>query len=616
MKYKQLRTNLLIAISVIAISVLAVYEYYGYQVRKDILHQISNEKLFIITKTMRNIEKVQKQIYSAKVKHIQNDSTLQQLLRNADYKSIDQSLQKTFSFCYEETPSLEHVHFYDRETSLVIDSSNPNIQNDNFVDTKQNLVLQEAKKTQKPQSGYVTDGKNVLYYSFIFPLFIDNKINMFIEYVTQADDMFKTTSKAGRYKYAVYVRGNNKNRVLGKHMFTNSALFKNLNLTQEYIDTHANQDKIIPYKNKYYILHQYDIETHFQKDFSQVIMAIDTTKYMNENKEIVLHTAKYSIVVLILVLLLIYLILTKLINKLLEEEKELNHNKNQLQIVIDNSDNLIVLLENDNIVLANSTLLSYENAEDLTSFINSRPNISDLFVKESTTYVSQNAQNNAQWINEILKLDEADRVVALNHKEFGLNYFSVKINIPEDDFNSKIIIFSNISSLYKKSIKDEYMAYHDNLTKIYNRQYFNQAIAKNLLLVNQHKTKSSLMMLDLDYFKNVNDTYGHQTGDDVLRTFAEVISQNIREDDVFARWGGEEFVLLLNNSDEETAFKVAQNLRERIDQVDFPQAGHITCSIGVSQSKIGDTPDAWIARVDKALYSAKENGRNRVELST
>ncbi len=152
------------------------------------------------------------------------------------------------------------------------------------------------------------------------------------------------------------------------------------------------------------------------------------------------------------------------------------------------------------------------------------------------------------------------------------------------------------------------MAHHDQLTGIYNRQSFNE-----LILEHMHKD-TALLLFDLDFFKKVNDTYGHQVGDEVLKTFVKRISAKIRKGDIFARWGGEEFVLVLRDTPYARVLRIADELRETIEVTPFEQAGTITCSIGVSFYQEGESQESWFERVDQALYKAKENGRNRVEV--
>ena len=118
-------------------------------------------------------------------------------------------------------------------------------------------------------------------------------------------------------------------------------------------------------------------------------------------------------------------------------------------------------------------------------------------------------------------------------------------------------------------------------------------------------------MLDIDHFKSVNDTYGHQVGDEVLKQLVDVVYTHVRANDIFARIGGEEFVLVLD-VDIEKGMKVIEHLRIFIEAEEFHVVKHITCSFGVTEYKRQDSIDDMMKRADKALYEAKENGRNRV----
>lgn len=156
----------------------------------------------------------------------------------------------------------------------------------------------------------------------------------------------------------------------------------------------------------------------------------------------------------------------------------------------------------------------------------------------------------------------------------------------------------------------------DSLTGLSNRLKFDQVLARELLRAERYKTPLSLVMYDIDQFKAINDRYGHQSGDKVLIELARVVSSNIRETDILARWGGEEFALLAPGTDSLTAHQVAEKLRAVIEQTMFKAVGRITCSFGVAEYLDGDTPETFVSRADAALYQAKTNGRNRVEISS
>lgn len=165
---------------------------------------------------------------------------------------------------------------------------------------------------------------------------------------------------------------------------------------------------------------------------------------------------------------------------------------------------------------------------------------------------------------------------------------------------------------YAESKIWEHISVVDKLTGIYNRGNFDEALEA---WCNEGKGKDvafSVILFDVDHFKKVNDKFGHLLGDKVLQQLARIVEQGIRGTDVFARWGGEEFVILLPNDDIEKAGLLAERLRMKIEQATFEEIGTVTVSFGVVSYKKGDTPVTVMQRVDKALYAAKEGGRNRV----
>jgi len=161
-----------------------------------------------------------------------------------------------------------------------------------------------------------------------------------------------------------------------------------------------------------------------------------------------------------------------------------------------------------------------------------------------------------------------------------------------------------------KSLTQEVIT--DALTGVYNRKMFNNVIYTKVEEVRKFGFKLSLIIFDIDFFKKVNDTYGHQVGDLVLKEIAKVVNENIRQEDLFYRWGGEEFTILLNR-DLTIAIRVAKHLREAIKKHKFEKVGSITCSFGVSEFNSKKTLSNFIKEADDLLYLAKKKGRDRVE---
>lgn len=159
----------------------------------------------------------------------------------------------------------------------------------------------------------------------------------------------------------------------------------------------------------------------------------------------------------------------------------------------------------------------------------------------------------------------------------------------------------------------KHLSFHDSLTDLYNRHYFMSTLNDHIACMLRENSKSAILMIDLDFFKQINDNFGHIVGDRVLQQFAMVLSDVLRASDVAARWGGEEFIVLLSNASKNESLSFAKRLIKAVEQYDFESSIHLTISIGISQFKPKDSIESWIERADAALYQAKNEGRNRVK---
>jgi len=152
----------------------------------------------------------------------------------------------------------------------------------------------------------------------------------------------------------------------------------------------------------------------------------------------------------------------------------------------------------------------------------------------------------------------------------------------------------------------------DHLTKVHNRRSIERVLSKELNRAKRYNKPLSVIILDLDDFKKVNDVYGHNAGDKVLKNTAKIISDMIRESDYLGRWGGEEFLLIATETPIDKALILAEQIRKSINTYDFLEPSNVTCSIGVACMSNGETATEFVAKADNALYQAKNSGKNRV----
>jgi diguanylate cyclase (GGDEF)-like protein/PAS domain S-box-containing protein len=187
-----------------------------------------------------------------------------------------------------------------------------------------------------------------------------------------------------------------------------------------------------------------------------------------------------------------------------------------------------------------------------------------------------------------------------------------------EDENGQVVFDGVLEDVTRQRELEQELAYqarYDQLTGLANRRYCETQLASELQRCERYGQPLSLLMLDLDHFKRVNDERGHAAGDILLQRVAEVIGHHVRQTDVAARWGGEEFIVLLPSTRETGAAQLAEKLREAIGAVTHDDASGVTVSVGYGQYARGEGRDALLGRLDDALYAAKEAGRDRVCLA-
>ncbi len=201
-------------------------------------------------------------------------------------------------------------------------------------------------------------------------------------------------------------------------------------------------------------------------------------------------------------------------------------------------------------------------------------------------------------------------------------YLGFPIRLPDGNYFGTICMLDDKQNDFSQNMKDcmEKMrnliesnllllrlCMTDQLTGIYNRKYLNERTAKELISSEQKNQPITAMMMDINNFKTINDTYGHLTGDDVLRKFAGMITNSLRNQDIAFRFGGDEFFVLMPNTALDEAFKMAERLRAKIESTKIGPDFLVTASIGIAERRADESVDNWFMRLDQALYKDKTN---------
>lgn len=209
----------------------------------------------------------------------------------------------------------------------------------------------------------------------------------------------------------------------------------------------------------------------------------------------------------------------------------------------------------------------------------------------------------------VKKLQEGEEPYAFHEYENKGFHVLVAERLEEDLF-MELYLDSYITDLISEL---RFLADTDSLTGFYNRRKIEEVLAREIERSHRYGNPLSILFIDVDNFKELNDTYGHKAGDEVLRKIAKIIDRELRRTDYVGRFGGEEFLIVLPETTAERAFRVAERIRDRIEQTDFG-VDKVTVSIGVTELKKDEDASTLFNRVDRAMYLAKERGKNRTEV--
>lgn len=286
--------------------------------------------------------------------------------------------------------------------------------------------------------------------------------------------------------------------------------------------------------------------------------------------------------------------------------------RQKLESILQYQSNLILLTDFKDIFYASQSFLDFFNISKKEELFLRYDKLFDIFIKHDEYLHGNNKEEFLAKFNETSTLR---KVVLLLDKSFNPKAFHLNIDKVEKEENRYILSFANISILQERSLEISYKAYIDGLTGVNNRNCFEESFEKEFKNFKRTNNSFCVGVIDIDFFKSFNDTHGHLIGDEVLIMIANTINENIRENDFFARWGGEEFVLLMKQTDINIAKRVCEDIRKLVENTQHKKAGNITCSFGVTQVKNNDNIQKVFQRCDKALYRAKDEGRNRVYIS-
>lgn len=283
-----------------------------------------------------------------------------------------------------------------------------------------------------------------------------------------------------------------------------------------------------------------------------------------------------------------------------------------LERFIDLQTSIVILTDGIHFSFANKSFYHFFGFEDLAAFKEESLCICDRFIQQNGFFsLADVKEGEVHWIESLLNLSLRQRIVFMFDTTATPHAFGVSIN--KYDTKSYVVEFNDISDSMIEKLQLEKQLNRDQLTGAYNRTYFETNIEQVLKLNRAKGLKTGIVFFDIDHFKLINDSYGHDMGDEVLISLVKLVKEQIRKYDHLVRWGGEEFIIIARTTSLQSLLQMTQKIRIEIANHKFKAIPNLTCSFGIAIHQEEEPIKLTITRADEKLYEAKESGRNQVK---
>lgn len=313
----------------------------------------------------------------------------------------------------------------------------------------------------------------------------------------------------------------------------------------------------------------------------------------------------------VIVMVVVALVRLARMRQLNVEKHSAERQNRYLKSVFDHQRAMMCIMHEGTIDDANKTFYDFFQVKDSKEFMEKRGGLNRFFLNDDDARYLRTDQRDQVWSNMAVLDDNTYKVKMAFKGE--KNIFTVDAQYARFERKEEIIIvFSDITEIEMERKRMEVSANTDALTSLANRTLGVPLLEQSIVMAHKHSHNLSVVIFDIDHFKQINDSYGHNIGDEVLVKIASLTNGLLRSSDTAIRWGGEEFVVILPETEYAFALQVAEKIRGIIEANGFSEIGKITCSFGVASLKANDDFVSLVDRADRQLYKAKESGRNRV----
>lgn len=520
-----------------------------------------------------------------------------------NHTALYELMKPRWEVMQHENPSLVVMQFHQANGKSLLRLHQPDVYGDNIA-TERSMVAYAHANTQNV-SGF-EEGRQGLAFRVLVPVF-DRGIYIGLIEFGIATPYF--TDKIHRFTgYDAFFFVNKS--ILGHF----GQLPESVTIGQNFgVDIAASDESFLQYYARHHTKLQNDVITYDHHTYEVNVLpvkeyrsrSIGAIMFVRPTDDFAAHV-RHALVSSGIIALLLIFIMGVIVDWIYSfVTAKMSFQKRYSQMILDTVPAPVIVTDGKSLIAASDAFLQYFHFETLEAFRHEHQCVCEYFEEGDTDEYLMPMRNDQRWTEFMLEHPHKTHKAKITINSV-CTIFEVKISVLNlNDTLRYVVIFNDISCMQQQSMSDP-------LTGAANRLYFSMVYSHAINVARRTGKALTLIFIDIDHFKRVNDTYGHLVGDDVLKRIAQIVSNRIRNSDIFSRWGGEEFVLLLPDTSLDEAIGLANSLKEAINFEEFDQAGSITCSFGIAILDESETGEDLLKRADAKLYEAKETGRNRI----
>ncbi|MDD2780763.1 diguanylate cyclase [Sulfuricurvum sp.] len=600
---KNIKLKIILFLSLVIVSVSVIITTYNLYYEKQENQRRMSEAYDHVYRTYNETLQDSIRFYSSRAQANLRSPGVMEAFRAKDHDTLHRLVTPRWEVMQKENPWLVVLQFHNGDGSSLLRMHQPDVYGDKIA--SQRSMVAYVHKTAQQVAGF-EEGRQGLAFRILIPAFDQGVYVGSVEFGIAAPYFTDKIYRFAGYNSFFFV---NKNALgtfgrvaqpisVDNHIGMDIPSEFRPFIKQYALEHPKLENGVLSYRNQMYEVNILNTNDYQNKPIGAIMFIRSTNDFNAHIRHLLVASALIVLVLIVIMSIGIDRIYTYITEKM-------SFQKRYAQMILDSVPSPVIVTNGVELIAANNSFLGYLQYDNLEAFKKEHLCVCEYFESGDTDEYLMPTRNDKLWteymIEHPLKIHKAKITINNVTTTFEARLSVLKVN----EETRYVVLFNDISMMQIQTMNDP-------LTQIPNRLHFTMVYRHLISMARRAEKPLTILFFDIDHFKGVNDRYGHLIGDKVLKQVSKLVSQRIRKSDIVARWGGEEFILLLPDTEIEEATRVAQMLRKTIDEEDFEEAGHITCSFGVATLESDEDGEHLLSRADELLYEAKSNGRNRV----